>query len=42
MNLDEILSEIRTQGYERFDQMKWIVLEPDGKISCIPKEHTEK
>lgn len=40
VSLDEILSEIRTQGYERFDQMRWVVLEPDGKISCIPKENT--
>ena len=36
VNVDEILSEIRAIGYEQFDQMKWIVLEPDGKISCIP------
>lgn len=36
VNLDDILNEIREVGFERFDQMKWIVLEPDGKISCIP------
>jgi len=36
VNLDDLLNEIREIGYERFDQMKWIVLEPDGKISCIP------
>lgn len=38
VGVDEILNEIREIGYERFDQMKWVVLEPDGKISCIPLE----
>lgn len=46
INIDEILNEIREMGFERFDQMKWIVLEPDGKISCIPYQkpitNTEK
>lgn len=41
INVDEILNEIREIGYERFDQMKWIVLEPDGKISCIPFDHSK-
>jgi len=36
ITIDEILSEIRTTGHDKFEQMKWIVLEPDGKISCIP------
>ena len=38
VSVDEILSEIRTMGYEHFNQIKWVVLEPDGKISCIPKD----
>lgn len=38
---DEILSEIRSSGYESFDQIKWVVLEPGGKISCIPYENVE-
>lgn len=41
INVDEILNEIREIGYERFDQMKWIVLEPDGKISCIPYDNSK-
>lgn len=39
---DEVLSEIRSSGYESFDQMKWIVLEPGGKISCIPYENAHR
>lgn len=39
VNVDEILNEIRSVGYEHFEQIKWIVLEPDGKISCIPYEN---
>lgn len=39
ISADEILNEIRAIGYERFDQMKWVVLEPDGKLSCIPYDH---
>ncbi len=39
VSADEILNEIRAIGYERFNQMKWVVLEPDGKISCIPYDH---
>ncbi len=32
---DEILSEMRKAGLERMDQVKWGVLEPDGKISFV-------
>lgn len=39
ISADEILNEIRAIGYERFNQIKWVVLEPDGKISCIPYDH---
>lgn len=39
INVDEILNEIRNVGFEHFEQIKWVVLEPDGKISCIPYEH---
>lgn len=34
---DEIISEVRGMGYLRMDQMDCVVLEPDGKISCVPK-----
>lgn len=39
VNVDDILNEIREIGFERFSQMKWIILESDGKISCIPFEN---
>jgi len=34
---DEIYGELRKQGFERLDQVRWAVLEGDGKISIIPK-----
>lgn len=33
---DEIMSEMRATGIESFDRLKWVFLEPDGKITCIP------
>jgi uncharacterized membrane protein YcaP (DUF421 family) len=33
---EEILSEMRKAGLERMEQVKWGVLEPDGKISFVP------
>lgn len=35
---DEIMSEMRAAGIESFEGLKWVFLEPDGKITCIPKE----
>jgi uncharacterized membrane protein YcaP (DUF421 family) len=32
---EEILSEMRKAGLERMEQVKWGVLEPDGKISFV-------
>jgi uncharacterized membrane protein YcaP (DUF421 family) len=34
----EILSEMHKAGLERMEQVKWGVLEPDGKISFVPWE----
>ena len=36
--IDEIYGEIRRVGLERLDQVKWALLEADGKISVIPRE----
>lgn len=33
---DELLTEVRRNGLERVEDVKWAVLEPDGKISIIP------
>lgn len=35
---EEILSEMHKAGLERMEQVKWGVLEPDGKISFVPWE----
>jgi uncharacterized membrane protein YcaP (DUF421 family) len=34
---EEILSEMRKAGLERLEQVKWGVLEPDGKLSFISR-----
>jgi uncharacterized membrane protein YcaP (DUF421 family) len=33
---DEVVSELHKAGLERLEQVKWGVLEPDGKISFVP------
>lgn len=35
---DELLAEMHKAGYERLDQIRWAILEDDGKISLIPVE----
>lgn len=35
---DDVLAEVRRAGYERLDQVRWAVLEGDGKISVVPVE----
>ena len=32
---DDIYSELRRVGLERIEQVKWVILEPDGRISVI-------
>jgi uncharacterized membrane protein YcaP (DUF421 family) len=33
----EIVSELHKSGLERLEQVRWGVLEPDGKISFVPR-----
>lgn len=33
---DEVMSEMRTAGIESLHEVKWVVLEPDGRLSFIP------
>lgn len=33
---DELLAEMHKAGYEKLDQIKWAILEDDGKISLVP------
>lgn len=35
---EELLAEMHKAGYERLDQIRWAILEDDGKIALIPKE----
>jgi uncharacterized membrane protein YcaP (DUF421 family) len=35
---DEIFSEMHKSGLEQLGQVKWAVLEDDGKISIIPED----
>lgn len=35
---DEIQGQVRMAGLERLDQVKWAILESDGKISIVPEE----
>ena len=35
---DELLGEIRQQGYERLEDVKWAILESSGKISVVPTD----
>lgn len=34
--LDDILTSMRKSGMQRFDEVEWAILEPDGKISIVP------
>jgi uncharacterized membrane protein YcaP (DUF421 family) len=35
---DEIFTEMHKSGLEKLEQVKWAVLEPDGKIAIVPAE----
>lgn len=35
---DELVAEMHKAGYERLEQIRWAILEDDGKISLIPVE----
>jgi len=35
---DEVFGEMHKAGYERLDQLKWVILESDGSIAVVPRE----
>jgi uncharacterized membrane protein YcaP (DUF421 family) len=39
---DELLAEMHKAGYERLEQIKWAILEDDGKISLVPADGEQK
>ena len=39
---DEIYSELRKVGLVELKQVRWVLLEPDGKIAVIPRRQPER
>jgi len=39
---DELLAEMHKAGYQELEQIKWAILEDDGKISLVPAEGEKK
>jgi uncharacterized membrane protein YcaP (DUF421 family) len=35
---EEVYGELRKRGLERIDQVRWAILEGDGKIAIVPEE----
>ena len=35
---DEVFGEMHKSGLERLDQVKWAILETDGKVSIVPED----
>lgn len=34
---DEVMSEMRKAGFDELEQIRWAILETDGRISIVPK-----
>lgn len=41
VTVDEVFSEIHKAGLQELEQVRWAILEPDGKIAIIPRETTK-
>jgi uncharacterized membrane protein YcaP (DUF421 family) len=41
VSADEIFSEMHKQGYAHLHELRWVILEPDGKLAFIPHQHNE-
>jgi uncharacterized membrane protein YcaP (DUF421 family) len=39
---EELTAEMHKAGYERLEQIKWAILEDDGKISLVPADGERK
>ncbi len=47
ISIDELFSELHKQGYTSLQEMRWVIIEPDGKLAFIPRQpparnHTEE
>lgn len=38
VSIEEIYSEMHKDGYERIEDIRWVILEPDGKLTFIPQQ----
>lgn len=41
VSIKEIYSELHKNGYERIEDIRWVILEPDGKLAFIPQQKQE-
>ena len=41
LTLTEVISEIRTAGYKSISEIYYMILEPGGKVSVIPKSYRQ-
>lgn len=41
VSIEEIYSEMHKNGYERIEDIRWVILEPDGKLAFIPQQKQE-
>lgn len=42
VSIEEIYSEMHKNGYERIEDIRWVILEPDGKLAFIPQQKQER
>lgn len=42
VSADEIYTEMHKAGLEELSQMRWAILEADGKIAIVPEDKTER
>lgn len=42
VSAEEIYSEMRKVGLERLSQVRWVVLEADGKIAIVPRRRARR
>jgi uncharacterized membrane protein YcaP (DUF421 family) len=40
VTVDEVFAELHKAGLHELEQVRWAILEPDGKIAIIPRQET--
>lgn len=41
VSIDDIVAEMRGAGIEKFTDLKWVIVETDGKISVVPYDQNQ-